>query len=211
MKKFLLCSLSVLLIFTGISQIRAVTSTGDEVILNANGTWQYVNKDLQNLNKVDTNKTIFGKPSNASFLVKSNKVNYGVYIDPQKWTFKKGEHGDASEFVFDLKEEDAYAMFISEKLEIPLETLKGIALENAKEVGPDIKIVKEDYRRVNRKLILFLQMEGSIQGIKVTYSGYYYSSPSGTLQLVTYTTSNLFDEYKAVLEDFLNGFVTLDK
>ena len=74
MKKLLFFALSVLPALCAIAQIRAVTSNGDEVLLNTNGTWQYVNKDLQNLNKIDTNKTIFSKPSAASFLVKSNNL-----------------------------------------------------------------------------------------------------------------------------------------
>ena len=56
-----------------------------------------------------------------------------------------------------------------------------------------------------------MQMDGTIQGIKFTYYGYYFSSPNGTIQLLTYTSSNLLNEYKKEFEDFLNGFVTFDK
>jgi len=47
-------------------------------------------------------------------------------------------------------------------------------------------------------------------GIKFIYLGYYYSSPKGTIQLLTYTSSNLLDEYKKDLKEFLNSFIVLE-
>lgn len=211
MKQLTLFCLSFLATLCSFSQTRAITSSGDEVILNANGTWSYINKEADNSIKIDTNKTKFTKSVGASFLVKSTKINFGVYIDPKKWLFKKSPSGEASEFEFELKDKDAYALFITEKTEIPLETLKGIALENARSVGPDINIVKEEYRTVNNNLVLLLQMEGTIQGIKVTYRGYYFSSENGTLQLITYTATNLINEHKDDMDEFLNGFVLYEK
>jgi hypothetical protein len=101
-------------------------------------------------------------------------------------------------------------MMITENIEVPLETLKTIALQNGKEASPDIKIVKEEYRTVNDKKILLLQMNGTVQGIKLSYYGYYYSNSKGTLQFLTYTSQSLFDNYFTEIEDFLNGFVVLD-
>lgn len=51
-----------------------------------------------------------------------------------------------------------------------------------------------------------LRLEGKTNGIAFTYLGYYYSSPSGTVQVITYTGQNLFQEYRHDFEDFLNGF-----
>jgi len=50
-------------------------------------------------------------------------------------------------------------MMIAEKMEIPLESLKEIVLDNAKEAAPDIKIVKEEYRTVNGIRVLMMQMK----------------------------------------------------
>lgn len=196
--------------FSAAGQVRAVTSNGDEVILNTDGTWKYTNDSTQNFSKIDTNKVEFLKNAAASFLVKSNRIIYGVYIDPKKWSFTKSDASEASEFVFTLKEKDAYGMLISEKIEMPIETLKEAALANAKEAAPDIKITKEEYRKVNNNIILLMQMEGTIKGIKFTYLGYYFSSAKGTVQLLTYTSGNLLNEYKKDLEEFLNGFVVIE-
>ena len=194
------------------AQTRAVTSNGDEVILYKDGTWKYLNDSVvqnETFARVDTNKTKFLKNPAAAFLVKSNKVNNGVYIDPKKWTFKKEGDGQAAEFGFTSKTKDIYGMLITEKIEMPLETLKMAALKNAQEAAADIAIVKEEFRSVNGQLVLLMQMRGTIQGMKFTYLGYYLSSPKGTLQFVTYTSTNLVEEYRKDLEELLNGLVTL--
>ena len=46
-------------------------------------------------------------------------------------------------------------------------------------------------------------MEGIIDGLSVFYCGYYFSNDQGTTQLVTYSTTNLFDSYKSEIEKFL--------
>ena len=101
-------------------------------------------------------------------------------------------------------------MVISEKLEIPLESFKSIALENAKSVAPDIKIVKEEYRTVNGLKVLCLQMNGTMQGIKASYYGYYFSNTNGTVQFLTYTSQNLLDSYRPEIENLLNGLAEID-
>ena len=54
-----------------------------------------------------------------------------------------------------MKEKDLYGMAIVEAFEIPLETLRNLALENGKSVAPDLKVVEEEYRIVNGNKVLF--------------------------------------------------------
>jgi hypothetical protein len=128
-------------------------------------------------------------------------------MNPKSWSFTKGTDNDAFEFQFQKKGGDLYAMLISEKIQIPIETLKGIAIENAKGAAPDIKLTKEEYRNINGIQVLMLQMSGTIQGMRFTYYGYYYSNSNGTIQLLAYTGENLFNDYQNDIELFLNGFV----
>ena len=69
-------------------------------------------------------------------------------------------------------------------------------------------VVKEEYRKVNDNIVLLMQLNGTMKGIKFTYYGYYYSSNEGSVQLVTFTATNLFDQQKKDMEEFLNGFVS---
>jgi hypothetical protein len=191
------------------AQINAITDTGNEVILYNDGTWKYLNEETNESEEIPVNDKKFLKDSKSTFLVKSQKLNIGIWINPKIWSFTKGTSNDEYEFEFEKKDEDLYGMLISEKMEIPLETLKSIAIENAKSTAPDVKVVKEEYRNVNGVQVLMMQMTGTIQGVKFTYYGYYYSNSNGTIQLLTYTGENLFSNYLNDIEEFLNGFVNL--
>jgi hypothetical protein len=190
------------------AQQRALTEKGKEVILYDNGTWKYIN-DKFNDNEIPTNSKPFVKSEEASFLLKSSNLNVGFWLNPKKWIFKKAVMNQDAEYEFQWKEGDLYGMAITEKVEIPLETLKTIALDNAKTFSPDIRIVKEEYRKVNGIKVLLLQLSGTAQGIQFSYYGYYYSNSNGTVQFITYTSQNLMDDYKNDCEEMLNGMVEL--
>ena len=209
MKKLSLLLLCVFTISFCQAQQKAVTETGDEVILYDNGTWVY--KDgVELLNsEIPTNPKAFKKPEESTFLLKSSKLNVGIYLNPKKWLFQRATENPEAEYELQLKDEDLYAIVISEKIEVPLETLKIIAVENARSVAPDIKIVKEEYRMVNGNKVLALQMNGTMQGIKISYYGYYLSNTNGTIQFLTYTSQNLIDSFRAECDALLNGIVEL--
>ena len=205
MKHTLLLFIAVLLASSSIAQIKAVTSTGEEVILISDGTWKYTSAVAAETKEIAVNPAPFAKGKDATFQAKSTVVNAGIFLNPKKWSFKKGAPDGAAEFTFELKGKDAYGMLISERIDIPLESLKNIAFDNAKSAAPDIAIVKQEYRTVNGRKILCMQMDGTVSGIKFTYLGYYYSSKNGAIQLLTYTSQNLLEEYRKDLEDLLNG------
>ncbi len=210
MKKALLLLISLFFVNLIQAQQKAVTETGEEVILYNDGTWKYKNEDQVSEKEIPTNPNKFMKDKESTFLLKSSKLNVGVYINPKIWSFKKAIDNPDAEFELQLKDGDLYGMIIAEKVEIPLETLKSLALENGKASAPDLKIVKEEYRIVNGLKVLLLQLNGNMQGIKFSYYGYYYSSTNGTVQFVTYTSQNLLDSYKPESEKLLNGFVEIN-
>ena len=189
------------------AQIKAVTETGDEVILFEDGTWKYADTSKKNNIAITTNSKTFTKSNNATFLLKSTKANFGVWLDTKKWQFNKGENNEDAEYELSFKGKDLYAMMIIEKVEIPLESLANIAFDNAKKVSTDIKLIKKEYRMVNNKKMLFMQMNGTMQGVKFSYYGYYYSQENGSIQFVTYTSQNLIAQYANDAEELLNGLV----
>jgi len=201
---FLICACSISFAH---AQKTAITDTGEEVILYPDGTWK--SKSVVKVTVIPLNPKKFAKPTTSTFLLKSTRVNIGVWLDPKVWSFKKADENEEGEYELQLKGGDLYAIMITEKVEIPLETLKGIAVENARSVSPDVTIVKEEYRTVNNVKVLLLQMSGTIEGVKFTYFGYYYSNANGTVQLLTYTSQNLFASYQVNAEALLNGFVEI--
>ena len=192
------------------AQQKAVTETGSEVILYDDGTWKFQNEDELTIVEVRTNPVKLKKSEGATFLLKSNNLNVGFWLDPKLWSFKKQTENEAAEYKLLLKSGDLYGMIITEKVEIPLETLKSLALANGQKVAPDLKIVKEEYRNVNGLKVLLLEMSGTTQGIKFSYYGYYYSNTNGTVQFITYTSTKLLNSYKSKIEILLNGLVELE-
>jgi hypothetical protein len=190
------------------AQEKAVTETGEEVVLYADGTWNYLDSESE-VKEIPINNKAFKKSKNASFLLKSSRVNLGFWLDPKKWSFKKAANNEDAEYELQLRNGDLYGMIITEKVEVPLETLKDIAIENGRAVAPDLIIVKEEYRTVNGTKVLLIQMNGTTQGIKFSYYGYYYSNSTGTIQFVTYTSQNLLDTYVNDCEELLNGIVVI--
>jgi hypothetical protein len=208
--KTLFISVIILMIPTFLyPQINAVTETGDPVFLYSDGTWKYVNDSINHSSEIIVNSEKFLKDKELTFMVKSNKINIGVWVNPKKWSFTKGSSDESAEFKFENKNDDLYGMLISEKTQIPVETLKTIALENAKNAAPDVRIIKEEYRTVNGITALMMQMSATIQGIRFIYFGYYYSNANGSIQLISWTGENIFQSSSAELEEFLNGLVEL--
>ena len=207
MKRITLVIICLSLISVVRAQQKAVTETGEEVILFEDGTWKYQNEDDLEKTEIPINSRAFKKDDNSTFLLKSNKLNVGFWLNPKLWSFKKATDNSDAEYELQLKDGDLYGMIISEKVEIPLEALKSIALETGRSVAPDLKIVKEEYRIVNGIKVLLLHMNGTTQGIKFSYYGYYFSSTNGTVQFVTYTAQNLLDGYRKECDILLNGFV----
>ncbi len=215
MSKLFLVVVLTTIFFTAKSQTKALTENGREVILFDNGTWKYTDSSNESepiSDSLTTNPHSYSKPVNASFLVKSNVCNVGVFIDPAKWTFSPHKDNEVGiEYRFELKSAEGYAMILTEKTPIDLENMRQIALLNAQKAAYDAKIIKAEYRMVNKLKVLCMEMRGTIKGIKFVYFGYYYSNASGTTQLISFSSQELFEKSKDDLEKLLNGLVEREK
>jgi hypothetical protein len=213
MKYLLFYFLILIFNMNSFCQKRAViTNSGKEVDLFDDGTWKYVSSDSAVTTKSDT--IIVNKSKDSNFLIESTKLKYGIWINKNKWLYTKSQSADAdepSEYSFTLKGEDAYGMIIAERIEIPIDNLIEIAFQNAQSVASDIKIVKQECRKVNGTLVHFMQMEGTIKGVKFVYLSYYYSDSNGSIQFITYTSLNLLKQYIKDMEMLLNGFIIKTK
>lgn len=210
MKKLILILLCSASLSYAEAQKKAITENGREVRLYNDGTWKYLDAAQNQSVEIANNTNNFSKSDNAQYLLKSAQLNVGFWIDKKNWSFRQGYNNPDAEFELQLKDGDLYGMIIIEKIEVPLASLRNIALENGREAAPDLEIVKEEYRTVNGLKVLLLQMSGTAQGIKFTYYGYYYSNPKGTVQFITYTSTNLLEQYITDCNELLNGFVEVN-
>ena len=208
MKK-VFAAIFLLMVTNSYASQSAITDTGESVILNSNGTWTYAD-DHQNSNQttaISVNNESFVKPNESTFLLKSAKNDSAYWINPSVWSFKKSTSIGAIEYEFSMKGKDLYGMAITEEMQIPLEMLAEAALGNAKKAAADAKITKKEYRNVNGKKLLYMEMSATLKGIPFTYVGYYYSDASGSTQLVTFTSTGLVPKYKSDIYSLLNGLI----
>ena len=146
----------------------------------------------------------YARTAGATRRVDILRGQLAVFIDPAKWRETKST--DPGKTTFQHASGDGYAMVIAERLQVQLPQLKKIALDNARNAAPDARVVLDEMRRVNGLDVVAMQITGTMSGVLFVYYGYYYSGPEGSVQIITYTGQNLFAEYKADFEEFLNGF-----
>ena len=149
-------------------------------------------------------------PTNATATVENKYGKYIHYYDPSKWTIAKNKSNDEAEFELSHRSGDGYAMFIFERIQVPLMNLTTIALENFQEFDSEAYIEEENRIIVNGEELVTTTMKGTYQGIDIVYYGYYLSGKWGALQAITFTGESLFDEYRDDFTEFLNGLVITD-
>ncbi|MBB1272366.1 MULTISPECIES: hypothetical protein [Psychromonas] len=199
----LLCFFS----FNVSAALQGITDEGDVVVLNSDGTWFYAeDKPIEEF-EISNNPGVFKTPASANFVLKSKKNNATFAFNTKQWVFEKSTTDDSAiEYALTLKAGDLYARVITERIQINNKELTEIALDNAKNVAPNAKVIKKEYRMVNGKKMIYMEMVGTMKGIEFQYLGYYYSDASGSTQYVTFTGASLVEKYRAEIDDLLNGF-----
>lgn len=96
-------------------------------------------------------------------------------------------------------------MMITEQIEVELDRLPQLAFEILRRTAPNSRIVPQEFRVVNDYKIVRMRMGANVQGINLSYIGYYTSDKSGSTQFVTYTPTNLVEKNMPEIDEFLNG------
>ncbi|MFO1372841.1 MAG: hypothetical protein U1F42_10785 [Candidatus Competibacteraceae bacterium] len=146
-------ALILLMSFPVLAQEKAVTESGKKILLYPDGTW----KPEQTSSEAPTKSGAYSRPVSATAKADINRGKYFIYYDPKKWRQKGSEEGGRSSFEY--IHGDCGAIIIAERLQIPLESLKEIAIQNAKKAAPDASVSSEEMRTVNGKQVLVLQMK----------------------------------------------------
>jgi hypothetical protein len=189
---------------------RAKTEDGKEVILRDDGTWVYADAPTKAATKPKAGGE-YVKDKNARLAYTGKNGNFALYLVPNRWRQSPMPNNPDAEAQFIHKDGDSMAMVISERISIPVDVLKNVALEKMRSVDKDARVVNEETRNVNGKEVMCLTTNVIAQGVPFTFYAYYFSGTEGSIQIVTWTGQNLFKEVKPELEAFLNGFVTLKK
>ncbi len=127
-------------------------------------------------------------------------------FDGAKWRETKAEESNVH--TFEHIQGDGYAKIIAERIQVPLDQLRQLAITNMEKAATDVKIASEDRRRVNGADIMVIRFDVISNGVPFSFLGHYWSGPAGTVQVITFTGRNLFEEYLPDFEAFLNGLRT---
>lgn len=192
------------------AQIPAITKDGKTVVLFDNGikqgkTWEYADTLL---NTPISKGGEYFKPLITNCIIKGQDVKYVLLFDSTEWNIDDTAINSAADFSLNLKSSElTLALLIPEKQKTTLENLKDVALENAKRVGKNIIITKQEYRKVNKKDMLYLEFTTEIQGYTFLFMANYYAGQESCIQLVAYTEINNIIKDKPKMQDLLNGLV----
>ena len=187
-------------VFCRAQQVTLDPYNGRELISN--------NTPNQAPDTIATSSVVYHKSDSATLKASSHVVyNIDVYIDPKKWAAVRVS--DTIEYKFyRAGTYENMGMLISEQNRMSLLDMKSAVLRNASRGGPSgVRLIKEEYRNVNGRKVLFLKFTTLLGGIGFTYWGYYYSSEYGITQLLTFTPTGLSEKNEEDFEDFLNGLV----
>jgi hypothetical protein len=129
----------------------------------------------------------------------------GIRYNPAEWKSSAGAIEQGT-YQFQHTGGELYVRVVSERLQIPIESMPEVAITNARAADPKAKITRQGYRTVNGLRMLYLDFEATPSGIPIAYVGHYYSDASGTVQVIAWTGRNLLEEHRDEIERFVSGF-----
>ena len=127
-----------------------------------------------------------------------------IRYQASRWEEQATDVGGGRQFF--NESESFFITLIEEVSQIPIDSIPDIALMNAREVGTDVTEIRRGERNINGNRFTFIEYSGSVNGFDVTYLGLFYSDASGTLQIVGWSTSNIFEDTRGKVERFASGF-----
>jgi hypothetical protein len=123
--------------------------------------------------------------------------------DRRDWTTEAVESGITQ---FTHRSGEVWARVIAERVEIPITRMEDVALGNAREADPNARVIRRGTRTVNGMKMMFLEIDATVEHVPVRYYGHYYSDSSGTVQIIGWTSRNLIEEHRPLIENFVSGF-----
>ena len=124
----------------------------------------------------------------------------------QNSSWEEQDFDDVDGRQFFNESDSFFVALFDEASQIPIDSMPDIAMMNAREVGTDVIEIMRGERNINGNRFTFLEYSANIEDFDVTYLGLYYSDASGTLQIVGWSTSNIFGETRGKIERFASGF-----
>jgi hypothetical protein len=151
----------------------------------------------------------FVKSTAATTRIQLPFGKFALWIDASQWKQTKTEEVGIA--MFTNTNGQGWAKIITERISMPLDALRDVAVSNFREADQNTKGVLEEKRVVNGRQVLAIQMDATYKKIPVRFYGYCYAGTSGEIQVWTFTTQSLFAENADGFTRFLNGVEISDQ
>ena len=129
---------------------------------------------------------------------------FELAYDPAKWKPQAATETGVVSLAHSSGE--AFLRVITQRVEVERAHLTDVALRSAKRSSPDVRVASESWRTVNGLRTLLLRLDGVAGGNRYTYYNQLYSDGAGTVQIVAWTGTNLFDEFRRDFLELFAGF-----
>jgi hypothetical protein len=200
MKKILLFIFINLLAVVAFSEEAIISlNSGRKVVLHEDYTWEYVD-NINNVGLKIDNEVIY-----------RGKLGLGnIHYDSEKWK-EASPFSSTTEISFINVKGDGYVSFVEERIQVPIENMKDLVSNMLTRNGLSISQMNSIIENIENTTYLLMTINGEIKGIKVKYLYKVWSGNKGTVQLIVFTASNLFDEYLNDFKEMLNGLEICQK
>ena len=142
----------------------------------------------------------------ASAATRAFKIDFAdatLWLDWLKWFDEKREPG---KITFQHVDRRVLGYVLVDRTPgIPTSKMSDLALRNAMRLDPDARIRRQEFRQVNGKRMLYLELVLSQNSPPMVFAGYYHGGVKSNLQAVSWTFEKDFDKYRGVMEEFISG------
>ena len=215
--------ITTLLVFVfifGYGQEKAITESGDTIYIHSDGTWTF---DKEKVDIVMPNSTTFDfqkqkvlidstfrnftVPKQSIKVINKEDDFFSINYNETEWKrVPPATINPAASYTFSDEKEGIFAMVIAEKIEMGTENIFKFALKNAEQnTGSPPKVINAELVSVNNSEMINAIYDLELNGLKFTFNSLFFSSSNGTIQFMTWSFSNVFNEKKEKLDGILSG------
>jgi hypothetical protein len=104
-----------------------------------------------------------------------------------------------------IGEGDTFVSLIPETSELTFEYMEEAILANMKSVDSNAEITEKGFRTVNDAELMWAYAEAETDGLKLTFYYHIYTGSAGSIQVVAWTTSNIFERRIMIIDELIAG------
>lgn len=201
MKKTLLFTLLIFCLtssFLEAHRMACRTNDGKNVVLDSNNTWNYFSGE------------VYKKSDKAKKFFKSNRVNYGVWVDSDLWTSQAlDKKEDVTEFKIKLKNDLISAEIRIDDASNSYALIKKTLLDEFSELDFEISNMKEVDCIVNNLLVKRFEFDCKSDDCWIRMFGQIYIEDNATIFICTSATKNKLELKEVATKELFDGLVQL--